>query len=421
MSRRRLRIGAGLVVAGLAALAAWTLRPAPERREWVTAAVERGSLVASVAATGTVNPVKSVIVGTYVSGPVAAIDVDFNSPVRRGQRIAKIDPRNFVGKVEQARASLADAQAQVRKAQAELALRRSQLERQEKLATSQVLSAEELDVARSSAKQADAQVALAQAEIEKARAALKDAEVNLGYTDMRYRVMSASGRANGLEGQSQSTSIGLLYPWLRSRISNVYLNVSHARKELVDRSKAGTLRDKTVAVSALGLSGDTLDILGGGGLSTASLSVTSGRLDLNWPDDRNADAGASGYGTAGHYRKLSYSATRLQKLSGSVTLYASLNGQKRTRTSTAPRSCIWAVPLVYVPTPAPKAVATAEPLPTWKSATTGPKSPRWATCSSRPFTTPAGHSCITTHATSPSPPPPNATTMALPVPASGSA
>lgn len=153
-------------------------------------------------------------------------------------------------------------------------------------------------------------------------------KLNLGYTDMRYRVMSASGRANGLEGQSQSTSIGLLYPWLRSRISNVYLNLSHARKELVDHSRTGTLRDKTVAVSALGLSGDTLDTLGGGGLSTASLSVTSGRLDLNWPDDRNADAGASGYGTAGHYRKLSYSATRLQKLSGSITLYASLNGQK---------------------------------------------------------------------------------------------
>ncbi|MFM7737635.1 MAG: efflux RND transporter periplasmic adaptor subunit, partial [Alphaproteobacteria bacterium] len=184
MSRRRLRVGAGLVLAGLAALAAWSLRPETERREWVTAPVERGSLVATVAATGTVNPVKSVIVGTYVSGPVAAIDVDFNSPVRRGQRIAKIDPRNFVGKVEQARASLADAQAQVRKAQAELALRRSQLERQEKLATSRVLSAEELDVARSAEKQAEAGLALAQAEVEKARASLKDAEVNLGYTDI---------------------------------------------------------------------------------------------------------------------------------------------------------------------------------------------------------------------------------------------
>jgi len=182
--RRRFRIGAGVALAALAALAAWSMRAAPERPEWVTAAVERGPLVASVAATGTVNPVKSVVVGTYVSGPVAAIDVDFNSPVKRGQRIAKIDPRNFVGKVEQARASLADARAQVRKAEAELALRRSQLGRQEKLASSQVLSVEELDVARSAAKQAEAQLALAGAEVEKARAALKDAEVNLGYTDI---------------------------------------------------------------------------------------------------------------------------------------------------------------------------------------------------------------------------------------------
>ena len=184
MGRARFRIGAILAATALVALAAWAFRPAPERRAWVTAAVERGPLVATVAATGTVNPVKSVIVGTYVSGPIAAIDVDFNSPVKRGQRIAKIDPRNFVGKVDSARASLADAQAQVRKAQAELALRRSQLGRQERLAQSKVLSVEELDVARSSAKQADAGVALADAEVAKARAALRDAEVNLGYTDI---------------------------------------------------------------------------------------------------------------------------------------------------------------------------------------------------------------------------------------------
>ncbi|MBU6283133.1 efflux RND transporter periplasmic adaptor subunit [bacterium] len=184
MGARRFRIGVALGLAALAGYVAWTMRSEPERREWVTATVERGPLVSTVAATGTVNPVKSVIVGTYVSGPVAAIDVDFNSKVRRGQRIAKIDPRNFVGKVEQARASLADAQAQVRKAEAELALRRSQLGRQEKLATSRVLSVEELDVARSSAKQAEAQLSLAGAEVEKARASLKDAEVNLGYTDI---------------------------------------------------------------------------------------------------------------------------------------------------------------------------------------------------------------------------------------------
>lgn len=80
--------------------------------------------------------------------------------------------------------------------------------------------------------------------------------LNFGYTDLSYRVLSASGRSNGLEGASQSTSVGLLYPWLRSRTANVYFNLSHARRELVDRSRAGTLRDKTVAVSAVGFNGD---------------------------------------------------------------------------------------------------------------------------------------------------------------------
>ena len=61
-----------------------------------------------VAATGTVNPVKSVIVGTYVSGPIAAIDVDFNSPVKKGQLVARIDPETFEYRVRQAQA---DAEA----------------------------------------------------------------------------------------------------------------------------------------------------------------------------------------------------------------------------------------------------------------------------------------------------------------------
>ena len=64
--------------------------------------VDRGASTAAtieqtVAATGTVNPVTTVQVGTYVSGPILALDVDFNSPVKKGQRVAKIDPAPFAG------------------------------------------------------------------------------------------------------------------------------------------------------------------------------------------------------------------------------------------------------------------------------------------------------------------------------------
>src|SRR6266436_5760129 len=65
----------------------------------VTTAVDRGPIEQTVNATGTVNPVSTVQVGTYVSGPIQAIDVNFNSPVKKDQRVAKIDPAPFAVKV----------------------------------------------------------------------------------------------------------------------------------------------------------------------------------------------------------------------------------------------------------------------------------------------------------------------------------
>src|SRR6185437_12298287 len=82
---------------------------------YVTAPVTRGPIVRSVIATGTVNPVTTVQVGSYVSGPIQAIYADFNSPVKAGQLIAKIDPRPFQVKVAESQAALANAKAQLNK------------------------------------------------------------------------------------------------------------------------------------------------------------------------------------------------------------------------------------------------------------------------------------------------------------------
>ena len=84
MPRSRLWIAAIATLALLALVATWWLRDAEEPRGWVTSPVEKGPIVATVTATGTVNPVKSVTVGTYVSGPIQDIFVDYNSPVRKG-------------------------------------------------------------------------------------------------------------------------------------------------------------------------------------------------------------------------------------------------------------------------------------------------------------------------------------------------
>lgn len=206
MRRGRFWIAVGLGASVVLALFFWLLAGGDERVGYVTVPVERGPIVATVTATGTVNPVRSVTVGTYVSGPIQDIFVDFNSPVTRGQRIAKIDPRTFEGKVERARAELANAEAQVAKARADLKLKQSQLARQEALARTRVVSKEDLDIARSNAEQAEAQVALARAAVEQARAALTEAEVNLGYTDIVSPVDGIVVSRDVQEGQTVAAS-----------------------------------------------------------------------------------------------------------------------------------------------------------------------------------------------------------------------
>src|SRR5574341_407903 len=79
-----------------------------------TELVTRGDIQATVTATGTVNAVTTVLVGTQVSGTIKSIFVDFNSPVKKGQVIAQIDPRTFEAQVEQARANVAREEAQAK-------------------------------------------------------------------------------------------------------------------------------------------------------------------------------------------------------------------------------------------------------------------------------------------------------------------
>ena len=106
----------GAAAAALALALGWLFWPHAEAVEWVTATVDRGPIVASVDASGAVNPRKSVQVGTYVSGPVQAIFADFNAPGQRGQVIARIDPRTFQVAVAKAEAAVATARARVEKA-----------------------------------------------------------------------------------------------------------------------------------------------------------------------------------------------------------------------------------------------------------------------------------------------------------------
>src|SRR5262249_18604022 len=112
---------------------------------YITAEVTKGNVVRGVTATGTVNPVITVQVGSYDSGPITQIFADFNTPVKAGQLIAKIDPRQFQVKVDQAKAALALAKAQLGKDQADLTYKKLTFERDEKLLRNRAISQDTLD------------------------------------------------------------------------------------------------------------------------------------------------------------------------------------------------------------------------------------------------------------------------------------
>lgn len=152
--------------------------------KYVTAEVNRGPVIRSVVATGTVNPVTTVQVGTYDSGPIIAIYADFNSPVKAGQLIAKIDPRPFQVKVNQAAAALANASAQLAKDKADAEYKKLTFERNGKLAREKVISQDVFDNAHSAYDQAVAQIALDYANIQQRKADLDEAQVNLNYTNI---------------------------------------------------------------------------------------------------------------------------------------------------------------------------------------------------------------------------------------------
>jgi HlyD family secretion protein len=179
-----------LAAAGLAAAA--LAGSCAEREDaagaYLTEPVDRGEIAATVLATGIVEPVTTVQVGTYVSGPVREIHADFNSPVTKGQLVAKIDPAPFEVKVRQAEANLANARASLAKARAALRLARLTLDRNRELRRRELISQGELDAAESQDAQARAQLALEEAGVQQAEAALEEARINLAYTDIRSPV-----------------------------------------------------------------------------------------------------------------------------------------------------------------------------------------------------------------------------------------
>ena len=135
-----------------------------------------------VTASGNVNAVTTVLVGTQVSGTIKTIYADFNSPVKNGQLIAQIDPAIFEAQVEQARANLLSAKANLEKADASFIDAKRTMERNKALFSKELIARSEVDTAETNYETAKAQINASKAQVAQAEASLKVAETNLRYT-----------------------------------------------------------------------------------------------------------------------------------------------------------------------------------------------------------------------------------------------
>ncbi len=171
-----------VVGAGITAYAYNVLRTTEFVPEVSTVTLTRGDVVDTVGATGALEAVTTVQVGSQVSGIIEALYADYNSIVREGEVIARLEPSLFETQIAQARANLARAEADVERLRVTLDDARAQLARSEDLSSRDLISTTELEAAQVAVRSVEAQVKSAEAGVVQSQASLSQNEVNLGHT-----------------------------------------------------------------------------------------------------------------------------------------------------------------------------------------------------------------------------------------------
>ncbi|MGA7426326.1 MAG: efflux RND transporter periplasmic adaptor subunit, partial [Rhodoplanes sp.] len=190
----------------VAAVAGWWSWGTSSPTQYTMAEVTRGPIARTVTATGTVNPELTIIVGTYVSGVIQELYCDYNTVVKKGQVCAKIDPRPYQTIVDQSKANLAVAQAQLAKDKANLTYTKVRYERTARLVQSNATSQDAVDAAKSNYEQAQAQIMFDEATIQQRQAMLDAALVNLDYTNIVSPVDGVVVSRNVTVGQTVAAS-----------------------------------------------------------------------------------------------------------------------------------------------------------------------------------------------------------------------
>ncbi|WP_166308913.1 efflux RND transporter periplasmic adaptor subunit [Bradyrhizobium sp. 2S1] len=198
-------VGLALVLAVATIYVWWSVGSSPGIR-YATVPVAIGPIARSISATGTVNPELTIIVGTYVSGVIQELSCDYNTQVKRGQSCAKIDPRPYQSIVDQGKANLAVAKAQLEKDNASLTYARLSLGRLATLVQTNAVSRDAYDNAKNVYDQALAQIAFDEATIRQRQAVLDAAQVNLDYTNSISPVDGTVVSRNVTMGQTVAAS-----------------------------------------------------------------------------------------------------------------------------------------------------------------------------------------------------------------------
>ena len=145
------------------------------------------------------------------------------------------------------------------------------------------------------------------------------------YAELRYE-LCCEFAALQVHGSAKVSSATALYPLIRSRAFSLYGTAAYDHRDFFNAAIVGTISDKKIDVGTLGIRGDSQDFLGGGGINTFGVMLSTGHLNLNgWAQDRFVDGVTAR--THGDYQKLSYSFVRLQKLGEAISFYAALSGQ----------------------------------------------------------------------------------------------
>ncbi|MGH9372764.1 MAG: efflux RND transporter periplasmic adaptor subunit [Vicinamibacterales bacterium] len=201
-------------------------------------AVTRGSIVRTVAATGTLEAVTTVEVGTQVSGAIQALQADFNSIVKKGQVLARLDPSLYQSAIEQASANLVRANADLERLKVTLADAQVKRDRARELSARQLIPATELDTAEVNVRSAEAQVRSSAAQVTQAQAALRQAQVNVSKTVIVSPIDGIVIARNVDVGQTVAASLSAPTLFLlAARLDEMQLKAN------IDESDLGVIRE----------------------------------------------------------------------------------------------------------------------------------------------------------------------------------